>query len=207
MTKKGDIVILKDVKIKKGKFKTFIFDKKGKDIQSKSIGLRVKDLDAKSYWLAYQNGCIQPWEFKKFELGSNFKSSLFTFRNETGEEISFSGKDVVIFSPPLIQFFKAKNWDKERKLFEKLKDLEEPFILYDKEDIDIGAPVKVKAISESSIQILDGNQLKNLVPKQIDAIVLDYPFYLINFKKEMGFGNIISLRVFNRGIKTKYFGL
>jgi len=205
--KKGDIVILKDVKIKKGKFKTFIFDKKGKDIQSKSIGLRVKDLDAKSYWLAYQNGCIQPWEFKKFELGSNFKSSLFTFRNETGEEISFSGKDVVIFSPPLIQFFKAKNWDKERKLFEKLKDLEEPFILYDKEDIDIGAPVKVKAISESSIQILDGNQLKNLVPKQIDAIVLDYPFYLINFKKEMGFGNIISLRVFNRGIKTKYFGL
>ncbi|MHA1971994.1 MAG: M48 family metalloprotease [Candidatus Hodarchaeales archaeon] len=205
--KKGEIVTLKDIYFKKGKVKNFIFDKNGSEVKSKSLGLRIKDLKFQDYWLAYQKGYIQPWEFKKFTLSSDFRSSIFIFQNEDGEEISYLGKDIVVASPPLIQFFKTKNWDKEKKLFEKLMRLGEPFILYDKEDIDIGAPVKVKSITENSMQILEGNQVKTLPSKQIDAIVLDYPFFLVNFKNEMGLGNLISLKIFNRGNKTKYIGL
>ena len=87
--------------------------------------------------------------------------------------------------------------------------MNEPVILYDKEDIDIGAPSKITGVSQSNdeISILEGRTNKTLLSKKIDTLILYYPFFLINFRNEMGIGNMISLKMFNRGIKTKYIGL
>ncbi|MHA2245967.1 MAG: hypothetical protein ACXADY_13475, partial [Candidatus Hodarchaeales archaeon] len=89
----------------------------------------------------------------------------------------------------------------------RLQKLNEPIILYDKEDIDIGAPCKVISLSDDVIELLEGRTIKFLTTKKIDALILDYPFFIVNFRKEMGFGNILLSKLFNRGLKIKYVGL
>jgi len=205
--KSGKIFTLKSVEIKKNKFHRFQFDHNGKTLLKKSIGLRIKDLEMKDYWFVYKNGFIHPWTFEEFQVGKDFHSSVFSFSDSNGERIQYTGRDLVISLPPLFQLIKSKNWKKEKDFFERLKALKEPFILYDKEDIDIGAPCKVIEISDMNIKFLEGKMEKERLSNQIDAIILDYPFHMINIRREMGLGNILSLKIFDRGIKSNYIGL
>ena len=161
----------------------------------------------KDYWFVYKNGFIHPWTFEEFQVGKDFHSSVFSFSDSNGERIQYTGRDLVISLPPLFQLIKSKNWKKEKDFFERLKALKEPFILYDKEDIDIGAPCKVIEISDMNIKFLEGKMEKERLSNQIDAIILDYPFHMINIRREMGLGNILSLKIFDRGIKSNYIGL
>ena len=102
----------------------------------------------------------------------------------------------------------TKNWKQEKSFFKLLQKLDEPFILYDKEDIDIGAPCKIKEVmDDDTIELLEGRTQRMITPNKIDALILDYPFFLVNFKNEMGFGNVLTLKLFNRGLKIKYLGL
>jgi hypothetical protein len=207
-TKKGDIVVLDEVKIKEGKFRGFKFTKNGKTLTSRSIGLDVSEFQQLAYWLVYKEGKIQPWGLKNVLVHDNFKNTLFIFEDESQKEHEFTGRDLIISSPPIIQMIHAKNWNKEKFFFKLLQRLDEPFILYDKEDIDIGAPCKIKDIRENdTIELLEGRTHRTITPNKIDALILDYPFFLINFRNEMGFGNVLSLKLFNRGLKIKYMGL
>lgn len=207
ITKKGKIVDLKNVEIEKGKFKRFHFNHNGKRISSRSIGLDLSDFKRKEYWLVYKEGIIQPWILKEVKLTEYFSTTSFLFEDQAQNSIHFTGKELAITLPPLMQMIKGKNWSIEKSFFELLKESNEPFILYDKEDFDIGAPCKVISLSDDSIEFLEGRSSRILSPNRIDALILDYPFFLINLKKEMGFGNILSLKLFNRGLKTKYIGL
>ncbi len=119
----------------------------------------------------------------------------------------FQGKELIIDRPPMIQMIKQRNWETEKTFFSRLKELGEPFILYDKEDFDIGAPTKILSVSDDSLEILEGRTSKNIAPSKLDALVLGYPFYTLNLKSEMGIGNLLSLKLFNRGIQSKYIGL
>jgi hypothetical protein len=102
---------------------------------------------------------------------------------------------------------KSKNWQIEKHFFSHLKTLNEAFILYDKEDFDIGAPTKVLSLSDDSLEIIEGRTPKSISPNKLDAIVLGYPFFIFNLRGEMGLGSILSLKLFNRGIQSKYIGL
>ncbi|MFX1504929.1 MAG: M48 family metalloprotease [Promethearchaeota archaeon] len=207
-TKKGDIVVLDKVKIKDGKFRGFKFSKNGKDITSRSIGIDISEFRQLVYWLVYKEGKIQPWGLKNVQVGDNFKNTLFVFEDESQKEHEFSGRDLIIFSPPIIQMINVKNWNREKSFFKLLQRLDEPFILYDKEDIDIGAPCKIQNVLEDdTIELLEGRTHRTITPGKIDALILDYPFFLINFRNEMGFGNVLTLKLFNRGLKIKYLGL
>ena len=207
-TKKGDIVVLDHVKIENGKFRGFKFIKNGKDISSRSIGLDVSELQQLPYWLVYKEGKIQPWALKEVNLEDNFKNTSFIFEDESQMEHRFTGHDLIISSPPIVQMINLKNWNKEKSFFKLLQKLDEPFILYDKEDIDIGSPCKIKHIQDNdTIELLEGRTQRMITPSKIDALVLDYPFFLINFRNEMGFGNVLTLKLFNRGLKIKYMGL
>jgi len=207
-TKKGNTVILDQVQIEKGKFRKFHFIKNGEETSSRSIGLDTSEFQQRTYWLVYKNGIIQPWSLKEVRLAKDFKKTVFIFEDSIQNEYQFLGKELVISSPPLVQMINAKNWEKEKSFFQLLQNLSEPFILYDKEDIDIGAPCKVNTVLEdNTIELLEGRTLRTIKPNMIDALILDYPFYLINFRNEMGFGNILTLKLFNRGLKTKYVGL
>ena len=205
--KSGKIFTLRSVEIKKNKFYRFQFDQNGKTILKKSIGLRIKDLKIRDYWFVYKNGFIHSWTLDDFQVGKDFHSSVFSFSTPNGEKIQYFGRDLIISLPPLFQLIKSKNWGKEKQFFEKLKTLKEPFILYDKEDIDIGTPCKVMDVSDKNIKFLEGRIEKQRLSNQIDAIILDYPFHMINIKKEMGLGNILSLKIFDRGIRSNYIGL
>jgi len=201
-------VILDQVQIEKGKFRKFHFIKNGEETSSRSIGLDTSEFQQRTYWLVYKNGIIQPWSLKEVRLAKDFKKTVFIFEDSIQNEYQFLGKELVISSPPLVQMINAKNWEKEKSFFQLLQNLSEPFILYDKEDIDIGAPCKVNTVLEdNTIELLEGRTLRTIKPNMIDALILDYPFYLINFRNEMGFGNILTLKLFNRGLKTKYVGL
>ncbi|UCE13756.1 MAG: M48 family metalloprotease [Candidatus Heimdallarchaeota archaeon] len=208
-TKKGSLVVLDQVEIAKGKFRKFHFTRNGNRISSRSVGLDISEFQRRDYWLVYKEGIIQSWNLKEVQITENFKDSTFMFEDETKNEKHFFGRELVISSPPLVQMIYSKNWHKEREFFKLLQRLDEPFILYDKEDIDIGAPCKVKALlnNDETIEFLEGRTTRSLIPKDLDAVVLDYPFFIINFRKEMGFGNILTLKLFNRGLKTKYIGL
>ena len=207
-TKKGDVVVLDQVKIKNGKFRGFKFSKNGKAITSRSIGLDVSEFQQLAYWLVYKEGKIQPWGLKSVQVEDNFKNTLFLFEDDSQKEHAFTGRDLIISSPPIIQMIHAKNWNREKSFFKLLQKLDEPFILYDKEDIDIGAPCKIKNILENdTIELLEGRTFRTITPNKIDALILDYPFFLINFRDEMGFGNVLTLKLFNRGLKIKYMGL
>ncbi len=206
-TKNGSSVILNHVQIEDGKFKKFHFTQNGKKTSSRSIGLDTYDFQKRDYWLVYKDGIIQSWNLKEVHIADNFKNSAFIFEDETQNEKKYFGQELVISSPPLLHMIYAKNWHKENIFFRLLQRLEEPFILYDKEDIDIGAPCKVKSISNDEITFSEGRTTRSLSPKKIDAVILDYPFFLVNFRKEMGFGNIVAMKLFNRGLKIKYVGL
>lgn len=208
-TKKGDIVVLDHVKIKNGKFHRFNFIKNGKETSSRSIGLDISEFQQLAYWLVYKEGIIQPWSLKEVRVAEDFKNTVFVFEDKIQNEHQYLGRELVISSPPLVQMIYTKNWAKEKSFFKLLQKLDEPFILYDKEDIDIGAPCKVKTLSDAgdTIELLEGRTSRIIPPSKIDALILDYPFFLINFRKEMGFGNILTLKLFNRGLKTKYVGL
>lgn len=208
-TKKGRLVVLDEVEISDGKFRKFHFTRNGNRISSRSVGLDISEFQRRDYWLVYKEGIIQSWNLKEVQITENFKDSAFMFEDDTKNEQQFLGQELVISSPPLVQMIYSKNWYKEREFFKLLQRLEEPFILYDKEDIDIGAPCKVKSLlnSDKTIEILEGRTVRTLTPKDLDAVVLDYPFFIINFRKEMGFGNIFTLKFFDRGLKTKYIGL
>ena len=206
-TKKGKLVTLDHAQIEKGKFKKFHFSHNGNRSSSRSIGLDIYEFQHQDYWLVYKDGILQSWNLKEVRIEENYKNSEFIFEDETQNERHYSGRELVISSPPLLQMVYEKNWYKEQNFFKLLQKLEEPFILYDKEDIDIGAPCKVKSISNDEITFVEGRTTRTHPPKKIDAIILDYPFFLVNFRKEMGFGNIIALKLFNRGVKTKYVGL
>ncbi|MFX0085971.1 MAG: M48 family metalloprotease [Candidatus Hodarchaeota archaeon] len=209
ITKKGQIVTLDHVSIKSGKFDKFVFILNGKEISSRSIGLDVNDFQNLDYWLIYKEGIIQSWNLKEVQLAEKFENLLFIFKDETDKEYQFFGRDLVIETPPFLHMINVKNWEKEKKLFIRLKELTEPIVLYDKEDIDIGAPSKIVDVSikDDILEILEGRTKKTLVPRKIDALVLYYPFFMINFRNEMGIGNVISYKIFNRGIKTKYIGI
>ena len=210
-TKKGHIVVLDQVRIEDGKFRGFNFSRNGKKISSRSIGLDVCEFQQLTYWLVYKEGKIQPWGLKEVHMEDNFKNTVFVFEDESQKEHQFTGQDLVISSPPIVQMIHAKNWNVEKFFFKLLQKLDEPFILYDKEDIDIGAPCKIKSVLDNdtndTIELLEGRTQRMITPGKIDALILDYPFFLINFRNEMGFGNILSLKLFNRGLKIKYFGL
>lgn len=207
-TKKGDIVVLDQVKIVDGKFCGFKFIRNGKEISSRSIGLDVSEFQQLAYWLVYKEGKIQPWGLKEVQVEDNFKNSVFVFEDESQKEHQFTGRDLVVSSPPIVQMIHTKNWNIEKSFFKLLQKLDEPFILYDKEDIDIGAPSKIKSVLDNdTIELLEGRTPRMITPGKIDALILDYPFFLINFRNEMGFGNVLSLKLFNRGLKIKYFGL
>jgi Zn-dependent protease with chaperone function len=207
-TKKGDIVVLDQVKIVDGKFRGFKFVRKGKEISSRSIGLAVSEFQQLAYWLVYKEGKIQPWGLKEVQVEDNFKNTVFIFEDESQREHQFSGRDLIISSPPIVQMIHTKNWNKEKSFFKLLQQLDEPFILYDKEDIDIGAPCKIKSVLDNdTIELLEGRTQRMITPSKIDALILDYPFFLINFRNEMGFGNVLTLKLFNRGLKIKYIGL
>jgi Zn-dependent protease with chaperone function len=207
ISKNGDIITLEDVEIKNRKLKRFNFTHNGKKLSSRSIGVDVSDFERQEYWLVYKDGVIQPWNLKDIHLTEKFSTTSFSFGDQSQNEYSFTGKELIISVPPLFHLIKGRNWNIEKTLFDKLRELDEPFILYDKEDFDIGAPCKVNSLSEDIIDFLEGRSSRILSPQKIDAIILFYPFFLINMKKEMGIGNRISLKLLNRGTKTKYIGL
>jgi hypothetical protein len=207
ISKNGDIVTLIDVEIKKGKLKRFNFSHDGKKLSLRSIGVNISELERQEYWLVYKDGVIQPWSLKNIQITENFATTSFSFGDQSQNEYSFTGNELIISVPPLFHVIKGKNWNVEKTLFNKLRELNEPFILYDKEDFDIGAPCKVNSLSDDIVEFLEGRSTRILSPQKIDAIILYYPFFLINMKKEMGIGNIISLKLMNRGTKTKYIGL
>ncbi|MHA2073418.1 MAG: M48 family metalloprotease [Candidatus Hodarchaeales archaeon] len=207
--KKGQIATLNHVSMKKGKFKKFHYLVNGKTTSSRSIGLDIVDFQNHSYWLVYKNGMMQPWNLKDVLIAEKYKDLTFVFEDDEKKEYQYLGKDLVVEIPPFLHMINPKNWKKEKLFFKRLYELNEPVILYDKEDIDIGAPIKITDVSLSNdeISILEGRTKKSLLSKKIDTLILYYPFFLINFRKEMGIGNIISLKIFNRGIRTKYIGL
>jgi Zn-dependent protease with chaperone function len=205
--KKGEIEVLDHVEIKDGKFKKFHFTKNGKKIRSRSIGIDIIEFQRQKYWLTYKEGVVQSQSLKDIELNENFKNTAFIFEDEKQNQYRLLGRELVISTPPSLQIIKAKNWPKEKAFFERLKELNEPLILYDKEDYDIGAPCKVHSLSDDNIEIIEGRTKRTLPYNKIDALVLDYPFFFINMKNEMGFGNILALKLFNRGLKTKYIGI
>ncbi len=209
INKKGKIVKFDHVLIKNGKFKKFNYFIDGKKASSRSIGLDIANFQNYNYWFVYKSGIIQPWLLKDVQMAEKYKDILFTFEDEENKEHQYSGQDLVIETPPFLHMINPKNWKKEKLFFKRLCELNEPVILYDKEDIDIGAPSKITDVSQSNdeISILEGRTNKTLLSKKIDTLILYYPFFLINFRNEMGIGNMISLKIFNRGIKTKYIGL
>lgn len=208
-TKNGDLSVLDHAEIKNGKFRKFIYSKNGKEISSRSIGLDIEEFQKLAYWLVYKEGKIQPWRLKEVHIEEDFKNTEFIFEDDSQIQHKYLGRELVISSPPLVQMIYAKNWNKEKSLFKLLHELDEPFIFYDKEDIDIGAPCKVKSLSDdgNTLELLEGRTARTISHRKIDALILDYPFFLINFRNEMGFGNILTLKIFNRGLKIKHVGL
>jgi len=206
-TKAGKIVTLEDVEIKGGKFKKFIFTYKNKKISSRSIGISLSEFKNLNTWLLYKNGAIQSWKLKDVEIKESFQTSIFIMQDLENNEHQFKGKELVIDRPPIVQMIKNRNWKSEKPFFSRLSELGEPFILYDKEDFDIGAPTKILSVSDDSLEILEGRTSKNIAPSKLDALVLGYPFHTLNLKNEMGFGSLLSLKLFNRGIQSKHIGL
>ncbi len=211
ISKKGDILTLDQVELKDGKFKKFHFVNisNGKRYFSRSIGLDQKELMNQDYWLVYKNGMIQPWKLHDVQFNGSFKDSIFNFKDTKQEEIKYTGNEILISTPPIIHMMNSKNWDKQYSFLNLLKDLEEPLILYNKEDIDIGIPIKIKNVADklNTLEILEGRTKREIGLRDIDALILNYPYFMINLKKEMGFGNILSLKMFNRDIKTQYIGI
>jgi Zn-dependent protease with chaperone function len=206
-TKAGKIVTLEDVEIKDGKFKKFIFTYKDKKISSRSIGISLSEFKNLKTWLLYKNGAIQSWKLKDVSVKESFQKSIFIMQDLDNNEHQFKGKELVIDLPPIVQMIKYRNWKSEKTFFSRLSELGEPFILYDKEDFDIGAPTKILSVSDDSLEIIEGRTSKNIAPSKLDALVLGYPFHTLNIKNEMGFGSLLSLKLFNRGIQSKHIGL
>lgn len=205
--KSGKRAVLEGVEIKDGKFKKFIFTYKKKKISSRSTGISLAEFNKPSYWFLYKNGSIQPWKLKEAILNDTFQTSSFLMEDESQNEHRLQGKDLIIDLPPQIQMIRSRNWELEKHFFSRLQEINESFILYDKEDFDIGSPTKVISVSNDMIEFLEGRTAKSLAPKKVDAIVLNYPFYFFNLRSEMGIGNILSLKMFNRGTQNNYIGL
>jgi hypothetical protein len=206
-TKAGKLVTLETIEIKDGKFKKFVFSYANKKFSSRSIGISLVELENLQYWLLYKNGAIQPWNLKKVITKDSFQSSEFIMEDLDKNEHIFKGKELIIDTPPTLQMIKQRNWEIEKPFFLRLSELKEPFILYDKEDFDIGAPTKILSVSDDSLELLEGRISKSIAPSKLDALVLGYPFHILNIKNEMGFGSLLSLKIFNRGIQSKYIGL
>jgi hypothetical protein len=205
--KSGKKAALTGIEIKNGKFKKFIFTYKDKTISSRSIGLSLAAFNKPNYWFLYKNGSIQPWTLKDVTLSDTFQSSSFLMEDKLKNEYRLLGKDLIVDLPPQIQMIKSRNWELEKHFFSRLKQLNESFTLYDKEDFDIGSPTKVLSISDDMIEFLEGRTSKSLAPNKVDALVFNYPFYFFNLRSEMGIGNILSLKMFNRGTQNNYVGL
>ena len=146
-------------------------------------------------------------KLKEAILNDTFQTSSFLMEDESQNEHRLQGKDLIIDLPPQIQMIRSRNWELEKHFFSRLQEINESFILYDKEDFDIGSPTKVISVSNDMIEFLEGRTAKSLAPKKVDAIVLNYPFYFFNLRSEMGIGNILSLKMFNRGTQNNYIGL
>ncbi|MHA1994817.1 MAG: M48 family metallopeptidase [Candidatus Hodarchaeales archaeon] len=205
--KSGKKATLVGVEITNGKFKKFIFSYKNKKILSKSIGLSLIAFEKTNYWFLYKNGSIQPWTLKDAIINDTFQNSSFLMEDDSQTEHHLLGKDLIVDLPPQIQMIKSRNWELEKHFFSRLKQLNESFTLYDKEDFDIGSPTKVLSISGDMIEFLEGRTTKKLAVNKVDALVLNYPFYFFNLRSEMGIGNILSLKMFNRGTQNNYIGL
>ncbi|MHA2157159.1 MAG: M48 family metalloprotease, partial [Candidatus Hodarchaeales archaeon] len=205
--KSGKKARLVGVEIINGKFKKFIFSYKNKKISSRSIGLSLIAFEKPKYWFLYKNGSIQPWTLKDATLNDTFQNSSFLMEDDSQTVHQLLGKDLIVDLPPQIQMIKSRNWELEKHFFSRLKQLNESFTLYDKEDFDIGSPTKVLSISDDMIEFLEGRTAKKLAVNKVDALVLNYPFYFFNLRSEMGIGNILSLKMFNRGTQNNYIGL
>ena len=206
-TKAGKIVTLEDIEIKEEKFKKFIFKYKDKKVSSRSIGLSLSEFKNLNTWLLFKNGAIQSWNLKDVTVNESFQTSIFTLVDLDNKGHKFQGKEIVIDIPPIVQMIKSRNWKSEKMFFSRLSELGEPFILYDKEDFDIGAPTKILSVSDESLEILEGRTPKSISPNKLDALVLGYPFHTLNLKTEMGFGSLLSLKIFNRATRSSYIGL
>ncbi len=205
--KSGKRVVLKGVDIKNGKFKKYIFALNSKKVTSKSIGLNLTAFENSSYWFLYKKGSVQPWILKEANLLDSFQTSTFLMTDEKHVEYELKGSDLIIDLPPQIQMIKTRSWEIERHFFSRLQQLNESFTLYDKEDFDIGSPAKILSINDDLIEFQEGRTSKSLTPNKIDALVFNYPFYFFNLRSEMGIGNILSLKLFNRGEQNSYIGL
>ena len=126
------------------------------------------------------------------------------------EEFTFKGKELSFSLSPIIIIFYKRFKNENIHFLQNLIDKEVPITLYSAKDPDLGIPCIIKRVQDSENDALIfyqaiGEELEDHIKlKQLDAIILRYPFILANLKQEIGIFTKIYLKLANQGMQMKH---
>ncbi|MFW9992807.1 MAG: M48 family metalloprotease [Candidatus Odinarchaeota archaeon] len=227
---KNSIAVLKDFTAKQNQLKTVIYKihkGNGREIKKKHFGVPVRDLpSAGSQVFLHERGefRIATVEAASYE---RYDEAYLTikYHNNAGEKKPARKillKDLITVLPPFFVIFDKKKQENQRNILESLMDEKANLVLYEKEDLEIGVPGYITALSyleendeKTNIQknksvkdykIKFGSQTeeREYLASQVDAMLVKPPYYLFYTKKEVSLGSRVGIYWENRGKRLKY---
>jgi len=208
------------------KLKRVIYDQNGKKIKKKNIGIPVRDLpvEGTSIFL-HEKGDYKTARVREVSY-SNYKTDSITvekFAGEDAEVETISFKKLIISRAPFFIMFNRKKLNIQKKIFEMLMKEGSSVVLYEIEDLDIGIPGRVTAITpvnesknsedlsknelienDFEIHFTSGQEKKKYLASKVDALLIKSPYTLFYKKQEVSLGSRLSIYAENRGKTLKY---
>ncbi|MHA2363678.1 MAG: M48 family metallopeptidase [Candidatus Hodarchaeales archaeon] len=215
------VVTLKEFKKVKNKLR-FIYENSKGDQTLKYLGIPLRDFlkmdnfifqsRGKNYFLNLQSVNDTPINETNFSSEtriSSLRELKFSFNNHSNE-FEYKGKELNFSLPPIVVIFYKRFKEENIQFVKHLAHKSIPVTLYSVKDPDIGIPCIIKRVqdtSESNLVIYQSpgeSKEEQMTIKKLDAIVLRFPFVLVNPKSEFGVFSKLFLRISNKGDEMKY---
>lgn len=155
----------------------------------------------------YVDGVDRGAKIKSFELGKSFSESSFIFEVDKAgkiEEISYSGKDLLIELPPVLLRFSKDKIAKQTVTLQTL--VGKSVILYTKEEIEVGIACQLIGVDDEKVLYKIKDKEFEEERKKIDYIYVFNDIPKIMVKSHVSFADRLLLWLSNRKDMKYIFG-
>ena len=225
------IALLNDFQVSKNGRTVFTYKKADKLFQRGYVGAPLEDVlpserpiflhtRGKTFLVSFakiNNENIQQWIMKNSntsETGMSFRNVEVEVNGTGRQELSIlRGKDMIVSVPPFILPLHKKLSSENQLLINGLAEKSIALTMYSAIDPDIGIPLQFRRPLPKNSQVDSGEEFEfrmagdetahRVKMKQIDAIVVKFPYYLVQLKAENGFFSRLLMKMSNRG-EMKY---
>jgi Zn-dependent protease with chaperone function len=217
IVKKKELLTLKSAEQTKSGKLVYLYEKNSKEIKLNYLGVNFKDFLIENSFILQSRGTYEPLTLQTIdnkETTSNTISSLkglngvsFNFLSfNPGKEVNIIGNEMKINLSPIVLFLYKRFENENMALIRFLIKTKTKIVMYTSKDPDIGIPCELTNITEDKKVYYRGcGEIKEdfLGLRQVDALVLRYPFKLIQSTAEIGIFSKLFDKILSKSSKLQ----